>query len=285
LIQYGRPNAAIRCFSKILFDKKPLDHKQAIRALLEAIGSDENQNAMDVYEITEIIKALQTDSKTDPDNLFRVEWAYLPLLDGFHDVTPKLLWQRLANDPAFFCEVIQVAFRSKKENRSDRGIPDERKKIAINAYRLLSEWHRPPGLQDDGSYDGDALEAWLDAVRKECSESGHLEVAMSIVGHVLIYVPADPDGLWIHRSAAKALNAKDAQNLRDGFQTELYNSRGVHWIDPKGKPEKELAAKYRSQAEAVENAGYQRLSSTLRDLAISYEREAQRITSGGFLDD
>jgi hypothetical protein len=102
---------------------------------------------------------------------------------------------------------------------------------------------------------------------------------MTMVGHVLIYVPADPDGLWIHHSAAAVLNEENAQDMRTGFYTELYNSRGVHWVDPTGRSERELAAKYRKQAEAVENAGYYRLASILRELAYEYEREAQRISS------
>ena len=40
---------------------------------------------------------------------------------------------------------------------------------------------------------------------------------------------------------------------------ELYNSRGVHWVDPTGKPESDLAEKYRLQAETLEIAGFHRL--------------------------
>jgi hypothetical protein len=80
------------------------------------------------------------------------------------------------------------------------------------------------------------------------------------------------------------LNAKDANDMRDGFRTELFNSRGAHWVDPTGKPEKELLAKYRMQAEAVENAGYHRLSATLRELAATYDREAERILSRDSFD-
>ncbi len=240
---------------------------------------------MDIYEVVEIIKVLQNDPRINPDELFRVEWAYLPLLDGYHGATPKLLWQRLAEDPAFFCEVIRVVFLSKKEERSAETITEERKNIATNAYRLLSEWRRLPGMREDGSYDGDALKTWVDAVRKECTESGHLEIAMTIIGHVLIYVPANPDGLWIHVSAAEVLNAKDAQDIRDGFRTELYNSRGVHTVDPSGKSEREFATKYREQAEAVESVGYHRPASALRDLANEYDLDAQRISSRGLLDD
>jgi hypothetical protein len=185
----------------------------------------------------------------------------------------------LATEPKFFCEVIRLVFRSKKEERASEEPTAERKRIATNAYRLLSEWRTPPGYQADGSYDGNALNQWLDAMKKECSETGHLEIAMTMLGHSLIHVPSDPDGLWIHRSAAAALNAKDAEDMRNGFRTELYNSRGVHWVDPTGTPEKEFATKYRAQAEAVEGAGYHRLATTLRELAASYDREADSVAS------
>jgi hypothetical protein len=279
LIQHGRPCAAIRCLRRMLHDKQPFDNRRAVRALLEALESPEPP-----HSIVEIIKALQNDPGTTPEDLFRVEWAYLPLLDGHHDALSKLLWRRLADDPQFFCEVVRLVFRSRKEEYPKEEYPveelaEEREKIAANAFHLLSGWRIPPGLREDGSYDGDALKAWLEVVKKECTETGHLEVAMTMVGHAVVYVPPDPDGLWIHCSAAAALNAKDAEDMRDGYRTTLYNLRGAHWVDPTGEPERELAAKYRAQAEAVEGAGYPRLAATLRELAGTYEREAERVSS------
>jgi hypothetical protein len=164
-------------------------------------------------------------------------------------------------------------------------VTEEKKNIATNAYRLLSSWKTPPGFREDGSYDGNALKEWLEVVKQQCTETGHLEIAMTMLGHVLIYAPTDPDGLWIHRSAAEVLNEKDANDMRDGFRTALYNSRGVHCMDPTGKPEKELANKYRQQADAVEEAGFARLAATLRELADTYEREAQMIVSRYALDE
>ena len=279
LIEHGRPYVAIRCLHRMLHDKQPFNNRKAVRALIEALKSSEVPRSINVHKIIEIIKALQKDRDTNPDDLFQVEWAYLPLLVKHHDASPELLSRRLADDPRFFCEVIRLVFRSRNEDRPAEQVTEERKNIATNAYRLLSEWRIPPGLGEDGAYNGNALKGWLDVVKKECTETRHLEIAMTMVGHVLIHVPADPDGLWIHHSAAEVLNAKDAQDMRDGFRSELYNSRGGHWIDPTGKPERELAARYRTQAEAVENAGYHRLATTLRELAASYEREAERVSS------
>ncbi|MHB1353014.1 MAG: hypothetical protein ACYCWA_06845 [Thiobacillus sp.] len=279
LIRHGRPHAALQCLHKMLHDKQPFDGGRAVRALLAALESTEGTHSMDAYQIVEIIKALQDDPTTNPDDLFRVEWAYLPLLDRHTDAAPKLLERRLATEPEFYCEVIRLVFRSKKEEHTTEEATAEEEKIATNAYRLLSEWWTPPGCQADGSYDGDTLGRWLEAVKKECSDTGHLEIAMTMLGHSLIHVPSDPGGLWIHHSAAAALNAKDARDMRNGFRTELYNSRGAHWVDPTGKPERELAEKYRAQAEAVEVAGYHRLATTLRELAASYERDAESVSS------
>lgn len=280
LMKYGRPYAAIRCLHKMLHATQPFNSEQAVRILLAAAaGSSEGVRQMDAYEIIEIIKALQNDQSANLDDLFKIEWAYLPLLDRHHDASPKLSEQRLANEPEFFCEVIRFIFRSEKEERLTEEPPKEKKNIAENAYRLLSEWQTPPGYQADGTYDGDALASWLEKVKKECAETGHLEVAMTRVGHVLGHAPSDPDGLWIHRSAAAALNAKDANEMRIGFKSELYNSRGAHFVDPTGKPERELASKYQAQAEAVEVVGYHRLATTLRELAASYEREAEGLSS------
>jgi hypothetical protein len=279
LLRHGRPHAALGCLQKLAYDKQPIKNEQAVKVLMDAIKLPEKLNSMDVYEIVELIKFLQEDTDTNPDDLFQIEWGYLQLLDGHRGTTPKLLWQRLGEDPKFFCEVIQLVFRSKKPEASEDEVTEERRKIATNAYHLLSEWRRPPGQRDDGLYDGDAFKSWINIVKKECLESGHLEIALIMVGHVLIYAPPDPDGLWMHRSVAEVLNAKDAEDIRDGFRTELYNSRGVHSIDPTGNAERELAKKYSQKAEAIEDAGYHRLAIVLRDLAKEYEYEAQRVSS------
>jgi hypothetical protein len=175
--------------------------------------------------------------------------------------------------------VIRLIYRSKNELDSDNEATEDQKAIARNAYRLLDKWRVPPGLQSNGIFSQDQFRKWLEFTKAKCAESGHLEVALTHVGYVLVNCPPDAGGLWIDRVAAEALNAKDAEKMRNGFRLKIYNSRGGHWVDPTGKPERDLADKYRQRAEDVENAGYLRLALTLRDLAKSYDREAERIIS------
>ena len=102
---------------------------------------------------------------------------------------------------------------------------------------------------------------------------------MITIGEVLIYSPPDSSGLWIHKAVANALNDPDSEDMRSGFKTGKFNSRGAVWIDPTGAPEKEEADKFRCKAEEVELAGFEQLAATLRQLAGEYDRMGERIVS------
>lgn len=72
------------------------------------------------------------------------------------------------------------------------------------------------------------------------------------------------------------LNSADNDELRKGYKLGIFNQRGAHWIDPEGKPEKELAQKYNQRAEATEVLGYSRFSEVLRKIAEGYLSEAKQ---------
>jgi hypothetical protein len=74
---------------------------------------------------------------------------------------------------------------------------------------------------------------------------------------------------------AEALNAKDAAEMRSGFTCKLMNMRGVHGFSA-GKEEREIAAGYRKKAEELEQRGYSRFATAMRELAEHYERDAKR---------
>ncbi|MEI6333171.1 MAG: hypothetical protein WCS87_01310 [Methylococcaceae bacterium] len=276
LIEYGRPHAAINCLNGMLHDQKTLDKSLSVKALIAAINSPEPSYAMDTYHIVEIIKALQAESDTDPDDLLRIEWAYLPLLDRHSGASPKLLENRLASDPDFFCDVIRLNYRSNKEDEPEQEPSEQDRNIAINAYRLLREWRTPPGMQPEGIFLGEKFTQWLEQVKKTCTETGHFDIALSYIGKVLSYCPPDPQGLWIDQVAAEALDAKDAEEMRNGFSNAIFYPGGTRSVDPTGEEQRQLAQKYRKQADEVENSGCQRLATTLKRLADDYDFDAKR---------
>ena len=137
----------------------------------------------------------------------------------------------------------------------------------------------PPGTQEDGAFSGERFLEWLQSVKAICTESGNLEAAFIHLGKVLIHTPPDHDGLWINRTVAGALNDRDAEDMRKGFRMGLYNSRGVHYVDPSGADERKLAGQFRNKAELAENACFPRLAVVLRNLADNYEREADWVVT------
>lgn len=278
LLAFNRPKAAIGCFDRLAQEKKSFDANLAMKALLGVGASAEPAHAMNAHDTVELIKALQERQDVNKDQLLLVEWAYVQLLErDYYGAPPKTLELKLASDPKFFLEILQLLYKSKKVAKTDETVPEQKKQLASNAHQLLSEWRTPPGTQPDGTFSGEKFTQWLEAAKRECSVSGHLEVALIHIGEVLIYSPKDPSGLWINKTVAEELNKPEADDMRNGFRQELYNSRGVHWVDPTAKPELELADKYKKQAEDVENAGFHRLSEILKDLGKYYEGEAARI--------
>lgn len=192
---------------------------------------------------------------------------------------PRLLENRLASDPKFFCDAIQMLYRSKSEEPPSKQPTKGFLAIAENVQQLLRDWRTPPGTQEDGAFSGERFLEWLQSIKAICAESGHLEAAFIHLGNVLIHTPPDHDGLWINRTVACALNDKDAEDMRKGFRMGLYNSRGAHYVDSSGAGEKKLAEQFRNKAESAENACFPRLAVVLRNLADNYEREADWIVA------
>jgi hypothetical protein len=151
---------------------------------------------------------------------------------------------------------------------SDKSHPSpQQRNIATNAYNLLSTWKIVPGTQADGEFKPDTFKRWLSSIEEIVKASKHYDVAMIEVGKVLVNAPKGPEDLWIHPVIAEAMNSKERSVLRREYSIGIYDSREFHVIDPEAKLEKALADKYQHRADQVENAGYQRLATTLRSVA------------------
>lgn len=276
LLEHGREGAAVMCVARMADGELRFDESLATRALLAVLRSGRGIQELDKYQTVELIKHLQKSETADKNALFQIEWNFLPWLDRFSSGAPVTLEKRLASDPTFFAEVIGLVFRSKNTNESDIEEPDEQKKhLATNAYKLLKEWKRCPGTQEDGSFTAEAFNTWLNDARRMTEESGHSEVAQVQIGHVLTCAPPDPDGLWIHNAVAEALNFRDTGEMRSGFTTQLFNDRGVFTFTH-GEEERKLANENRKKAEALDSKGYTRFSTAMREFADRYERQAER---------
>ena len=275
LIEFGRAPEAVLCVYRTIQDETRFKEDLAVQAILGVLETPDAGNRLDPKRTVDVIKRLQNSSNVELDVLFKIEWNFLPLLDRFSSGSPVTLERRLASVPAFFAEVVALIFRSTKEDENIPEISEERKNLAQNAYRLLSEWRICPGKLPDDSFDAVIFSEWLKEAIRITESTGHRQVAQIQIGHVLTHAPPDPDGLWIHEAVASALNARNAADMRSGFTTEILNQRGVYWFTA-GKEERELAQLNREKAEALEERGYSRFATAMRKIAERYEQQADQ---------
>jgi hypothetical protein len=111
--------------------------------------------------------------------------------------------------------------------------------------------------------------------KKLCEDSGHWAIAQQLIGQALTNQPAGLVGLLSYPEVAKILDHKDFEEMRRGFSIALFNSRGVHGFSS-GTEEMQIAKGYRDHAQKYELAGFTRIAVTLRDIADSYKRDAER---------
>ncbi len=275
LLQYGRPAAAVLCADRTKDDAKQFDQALAIRALLNVLDTPLEIPRLDNNSTAALIMHLQSMPDANQDALFQIEWSLLPWLDPFFSGSPKTLEKYLASDPSFFAKIVRLVFRSKNDEMEETEPDEQKKKLARNAYDLLTKWKRCPGIQDNGMFDIEAFNKWIHEARRITKESGHAEVAQIQIGHVLTYAPTGANEFWIHESVASILDGKDTHAMRSGFTTELFNRRGVCEFTH-GREERELANQNREKAEALDAKGYTRFATKMREFSGLYDRQAER---------
>lgn len=283
-MEHGRPLAAIEvCFWKLHYKEK-VSWQLACDALDAAVNAKDDNYRFDQHRITEVIRAIQSEADADLSRVEGIEWSYLQLIENGHRIRPIFQERKLAREPSYFCNAIQILYRPEGTSKPTEESDAKTERLTSNVWHLFHNWKTPPGLLPNGDYSKKALNSWLEVALKECESSGHLEVAKLKIGEVLYYCPPEPDdSLWIVKAAAEVLNLAESETMRNGFRTEIFNSRGVVTVDPSGIQEFELAKKWHDGAKALRLSGYPRFALTLKQLGDSYEEDGNRLKRGGAL--
>ncbi|MFV1922213.1 MAG: hypothetical protein ACMZ63_06395 [Methylotenera sp.] len=273
LLEVKRIHSAINVLHHRFREGKGLDIDRSVKALLSINDSVDQTNQMSTYDTQELIKALQADPNTPEDDLFKVEWFYVQLLDELHGNKPVILQKKLATEPPFFAELMRLMYKPDDAGDDYPKPNEEKKNLATNAWRLLQNWKLPPGLKD-GVFNATDFNDWVVAVKLQAKEDKRYDITMQEIGKVFYYYPESDGGLWLPKEVAEVLDGDE--DMRIGYAIEIYNSRGVHTVDPEGRPELALAEKWDVRAMIADDEGYPRFGAKLREVAESYRREAQR---------
>jgi hypothetical protein len=270
-ISVGRAIAAIHAFA---LNAGNLSSETLLKILDSAVrelnASHEEISNNLVFEIEQIIGALQQRTEVPITEIAKREYAYLPLF-GYRD-RQLTLHRVMAEDPTFFASLIHDAF--KPHAREVPEPTEAQQATARAAYRLLSEFTAIPGLHD-GQIDAEILSAWIGVVRAIARADDRSEIADEFIGHLLAYAPPDPDGAWPHRVVRDLIEEVSSTHLENGIDTERFNIAGrphARALYGGGSRERDIAEQFRDWSKKA--GAWPRTRAMLERIAESWDRFA-----------
>ena len=274
-LDYDRPDLAISGINALRHLNQTIPDQLCVRALKQFAGNEKTVIRVDQHELIESIKHLQGSPNVDEEEMVWIEFQFLRLLDRFSGASPVFLERKLAADPRFFHEAITICFRSERDRNEPKETDEKKLQTAEHVYRLLHEWKTPPGSTDRDTIDDAILVDWIQEAERLCVNSGHWAIAQQTIGRTFAFYPAGLEGMLTNTALAKVLDTTEFDDMRTGFRLALFNERGVHGFTH-GSEELEIAKRYRDYATRYDAAKFTLIAATLRSLAESYERDAER---------
>jgi hypothetical protein len=236
--------------------------------------------------IGKLIKYLQADPTVESARLMAIEWSFLSLLLRAGE-SPKTLFAALANQPAFFVELIGNIYRSTDERDGPaRELTQQEQNRADLARQLLEKWQIIPGTQSDGSIAEAILRDWAEGVRGQAGAQKLEDVVDHSMGELFAHAPADGDGAWPCLPVRRIIDDWKSEELESGMSCERFNEYQPGSVT-KPIPEKtwdELVQKHRKDATTLAGR-WPRTAAFLRELAASYEGTSRRNKRDSLHDD
>ena len=231
LIEYGR-SVELPMRIGLMLDKLPQDFGYK---LLEDIYSrlDEEGAVQELgrqaYWVIEIFEKLNQTS-TDIENLAKLEYKYLPLINRQRSKTQSqlTLHKMLSKDASFFIEIMVKLYKPASPEKQVNETEESRHEAQL-AWKLMHSWKTPPGLEDDGRVNAEKLHSWVSEARKLAIDVDRAVLCDQKIGEILFFLPKDDeDGHWPHRCLRKLLEDNESIDIETGLEIAQFNARGVY---------------------------------------------------------
>jgi len=275
LLEHGRPYTAIDLLGLHAGHLGGLPPELIADALERAVRmpwKDDPPSSSFSYHASALVGVLEDSDGIEPRRVAAIEWALLPLF-GHHEARPRVLHRELAENPAFFVEVIALAYRA--EGAKPRELSEDDRTRARHSAELLWSWRGAPGSIDN-TIDADALRRWVDQAGTAAAAIGRGPITDQLIGQVLSGSPSGSDGVWPHQAVRDLVEEIASEELERGFEVGRYNRRGVvtKAYAEGGAQERQLADQYAGFAAAIRDR-WPRTASMLRRMAESYRADAR----------
>lgn len=279
LLAHDRPWVAIDLLAGQLHvdtDPPPCMTRTLVTAVLDAaLQGDPNQVRSQSlgYELGLLLDYLERQGEAS-SLLAQYEFLFFRLLD--HHRNPRALFAQLAQEPSQFVALVERVYRGKQQPR--RQLNEQEEALAQHAWWVLAHWTSGfPGEADDSRLDGEQLRRWVRDARDAFAESDRADIGDEQIGQVLARGPVGTDGIWPAEAVRELLEEIGSQSIETGIHVGVYHQRGVtsRGVYDGGQQERDVAAKYR-EWERQTAGRWRRTNRLLRELAESFERDAQR---------
>jgi hypothetical protein len=270
LLQHQRPWAAV----DILVLKRSTEGsditadvvENALRGALQSEAVDAPRAGMAPYSIGTLLDQIQSMGASD-QTMAELEWAYFGLLH--HTREPAKLYSALANDPTIFVDLVCSIVKPDGEEPpqlNEAGIA-----LARQSFLVLSAWRDLPGLEPDGSVDGNYLHTWVSRVRALLEQAGRPGKGESYLGQLLSGSPVGRDGAWPAEPVRDLLDEDRGKSLGRGFVIDRLNAQGVTYRSLyEGGHQEEVAAEEFETWSSQVMARWPVTGRLLRDIALEY---------------
>lgn len=241
-------------------------------------AEDPELHALSEYDFDQLLNVIRSAPQVSDDTVATLEWSFLPALAQHEE--SLTLQRRLAEQPAFFADVITMAFRARHhdEGEEEATSPQVSEGQATNAWRLLHAWKVVPGTdRESGVVDAELLEPWVTEARRLLEERDRADVGDSQIGQVLAHAPTGEDGTWPCEPVRDLIEDLGAEHVNSGFVVGIHNKRGMvsRGLDEGGAQEFALEQRYTEWAQALA-VEWPQVAGLLRSVAAGYHAEGVR---------
>lgn len=272
-LRYKRGLPALRMAYHRLKDAPTRLLLRILDAVIESLNAGSTSAlATTQWEIERVFTELDRRGDATDDDVAKREFALFSALE--HGNRPLRLHKVMSTNPEFYHDIICRVFRPKDDSSLNDDLSEGEATRARIFYSLLSKFTYLPGCSG-ADVDASALSRWIDRVRELALASDRIEIADIYIGHLLAHAAEDADGVWPHRAVRDQIERLKSDELERGIQTERFNMRGAHWIDPYAGGVEERAFAERNRDYALKAARWSRTAAMLRRIAESWDAFAR----------
>ena len=288
-LEHDCPWQAVAVAMAILHGKQQLDTEFAKQALAAAAVSEYSYNPGPCieYSVSKLLKWLESEVPNDPE-LPVLEFYFF---DFLHDYGPSnALYRALGNSPTDFVQLTMSACGCDGDDAQHSDISAEQEKsYSHRTWKILNSWHILPGLQQDGTIDGELLRDWVMRSRELFVQSDCADFGDCQIGQVLACSPDGEDGVWPAMTVRDVIEDLANTGLRSGICMGVVNRRGasVRRAYDGGDQERDLEKKYSRMACKLASrwpqtaAVLRELAKYFEDQAIDFDKQAERMADEG----